>query len=47
MTDTPLIEQEMPKAYDPKTVEDKWYKFWLEKDYFKPVINPKRSLSRL
>jgi valyl-tRNA synthetase len=32
----------MPKAYDPKTVEDKWYKFWLEKDYFKPVINPKK-----
>ena len=43
MTDTPLIEQEMPKAYDPKTVEDKWYKFWLEKDYFKPVINPKKK----
>ncbi len=43
MTDTPLIEQEMPKAYDPKTVEDKWYKFWLEKQYFKPVINPKKK----
>jgi len=43
MTDTPLIEQEMPKAYDPKTVEGKWYKFWLEKDYFKPVINPKKK----
>jgi valyl-tRNA synthetase len=43
MTDMPLIEQEMPKAYDPKTVEDKWYKFWLEKDYFKPVINPKKK----
>ncbi len=43
MTDTPLIEQEMPKAYDPKTVEDKWYKFWLGKDYFKPVINPKKK----
>jgi valyl-tRNA synthetase len=43
MTDTPLIEQEMPKTYDPKTVEDKWYKFWLEKDYFKPVINAKKK----
>ena len=43
MTNTPLIEQEMPKAYDPKTVEDKWYKFWLEKDYFKPVVNPKKK----
>ncbi len=43
MTDAPLIEQEMPKAYDPKMVEDKWYKFWLEKDYFKPVINLKKK----
>jgi valyl-tRNA synthetase len=43
MTDAPLIEQEMPKAYDPKTVENKWYRFWLEKDYFKPVINPKKK----
>jgi valyl-tRNA synthetase len=43
MTDKPLIEQEMPKSYDPKTVEDKWYRFWLEKDYFKPVINPKKK----
>ena len=43
MTDTPLIEPEMPKAYDPKTVEDKWYKYWLEKDYFKPIINPKKK----
>jgi valyl-tRNA synthetase len=43
MTDTPLTESEMPKAYDPKTVEDKWYQYWLEKDYFKPVINPKKK----
>ncbi len=43
MTDTPLIQPEMPKAYDPKTVEDKWYKFWMEKDYFKPVIDPKKK----
>ena len=43
MSDTPLTEQEMPKAYDPKTVEDKWYKFWLEKEYFKPVIDPKKK----
>ena len=43
MTDAPLIEQEIPKAYDPKMVEDKWYKYWMEKDYFKPVINPKKK----
>ncbi|MDD5190549.1 MAG: valine--tRNA ligase [Dehalococcoidales bacterium] len=44
MTDTkPLIESEMPKAYDPKNVEDKWYHYWLEKDYFKPVIDKKKK----
>ena len=43
MTDKPLIEKEVHKSYDPKTVEDKWYKFWLEKDYFKPAINPKKK----
>jgi valyl-tRNA synthetase len=43
MTDTPLIDPGMPKAYDPKKVENKWYQFWLEKDYFKPVINPKKK----
>jgi len=26
--------QELPKAYDPKTVEEKWYTFWTEKNYF-------------
>lgn len=26
---------ELPKTYDPKTVEPKWYKHWLEKGFFK------------
>jgi len=43
MDDTSLIDSEMPKAYDPRKVEDKWYQFWLGKDYFKPVINPKKK----
>jgi valyl-tRNA synthetase len=25
---------ELPKTYDPKSVEQKWYGFWLEKNYF-------------
>jgi valyl-tRNA synthetase len=25
---------EVPKAYDPKTVEDKWYQFWLDQNCF-------------
>jgi valyl-tRNA synthetase len=36
-TKTPF---EMPKAYEPGKVEQKWYKFWMEKGYFKPEIIP-------
>jgi len=25
---------ELPKAYEPKDVEEKWYKFWLERGFF-------------
>lgn len=25
---------EIPKVYDPASVEDKWYSFWMEKNYF-------------
>jgi len=32
----------IPKAYDPKQVEAKWYQFWLEKGYFTPKVDPKR-----
>ncbi|MDP2920114.1 MAG: valine--tRNA ligase [Dehalococcoidia bacterium] len=39
MTDAPLIEPEMPKAYDPKKVEDKWYQFWLKKNYFRAEVD--------
>jgi len=34
---------EMPKAYEPAKVEQKWYQFWLEKGYFKPRIDPKKK----
>jgi valyl-tRNA synthetase len=43
MTDVPLIDQEIPKAYDPKKVEDKWYQFWLKNNYFRAEINPKKK----
>jgi len=39
MTDTPLIEPEMPKAYEPQKVEDKWYQFWLKNNYFRAEID--------
>ncbi len=28
---------EIPKTYDPSTVEDRWYKYWMEKEFFKSV----------
>ncbi|MDP6576602.1 MAG: valine--tRNA ligase, partial [Dehalococcoidales bacterium] len=40
MAQTPNIQSEMPKAYEPGKVEQKWYRFWLEKGYFKPKIDP-------
>jgi len=43
MTQNPDIEQEMPKAYEPKDVEQKWYKFWMEKGYFKCVKDPQKE----
>ena len=29
-----MSANELSKSYDPKTVEQKWYDFWLEKNYF-------------
>ncbi|MDD5094204.1 MAG: valine--tRNA ligase [Dehalococcoidia bacterium] len=34
---------EIPKAYDPKQIESKWYPFWMEKGYFSPKIDPKKK----
>src|SRR5450631_2317726 len=28
---------EIPKTYDPSTVEDRWYKYWMEKKFFKSI----------
>lgn len=29
--------QELPKTYDPKNVEDKWYRYWIEHGFFRSV----------
>ncbi len=34
--------KELPKAYDFRGIEEKWYRFWEEKGYFKPQLDPKR-----
>jgi valyl-tRNA synthetase len=41
MAETPKYE--MPKAYEPQKVEQKWYKFWLENGYFTPKIDPEKK----
>lgn len=38
-TDTNYI----PKVYDPKTVEDRWYEVWVEKGYFNADINREKK----
>jgi valyl-tRNA synthetase len=43
MAEATQMKSEMPKAYEPNKVERKWYKFWLEKGYFKPRIDPKKK----
>jgi valyl-tRNA synthetase len=40
---TEQIYPELPKAYDPHIVEQKWYRFWLDHGYFTPEIDFKRE----
>lgn len=34
---------EIPKAYDPSTVEDKWYSYWLKNKYFHSEVDKKKK----
>lgn len=34
---------EIPKAYDPSTAEDKWYKFWLEQKIFHSEVDKNKK----
>jgi valyl-tRNA synthetase len=43
MTEAAENQFSMPKAYEPGKVEQKWYRFWLEKGYFTPQIDPKKT----
>ena len=43
MTEALNAEYEMPRAYEPGKVEQKWYRFWLEKGYFKPKIDREKK----
>lgn len=41
------MKKELEKVYDPKQVEDKTYRFWMEKVISTQSQIPKRSLIRL
>ena len=43
MTQSAQTQNEMTKTYEPGKVEQKWYKFWLEKGYFTPKIDPEKK----
>ncbi|MCH5192474.1 MAG: valine--tRNA ligase [Oscillospiraceae bacterium] len=37
------MKKELPKLYEPKEVEDKIYKFWMDNDCFKAERDPKKT----
>ncbi|MFC1900216.1 valine--tRNA ligase [Chloroflexota bacterium] len=43
MAQTRDTGSEMPKAYESANTEQKWYKFWLEKDYFRAEIDHEKK----
>ncbi|MDZ4246775.1 MAG: class I tRNA ligase family protein, partial [Dehalococcoidia bacterium] len=43
MAEEASTKEEMPKAYEPGKTEQKWYRFWLDKGYFTPRIDPDKK----
>ena len=43
MTSQAHRHKDIPKAYDPRAVEERLYRFWEESGYFMPRIDPKRK----
>jgi valyl-tRNA synthetase len=43
MVEPDIVQDDMPKAYDPGTVEKRLYDFWMEKGYFTPVIDKNKK----
>ncbi|MBN2426457.1 MAG: valine--tRNA ligase [Calditrichaceae bacterium] len=37
------MTRDVPKTYDPKLVEDKWYQHWLDKKYFHAKVDPDKK----
>ena len=43
MTDNTSRETTLPTVYDPTSVEGKWYKFWLDRNYFHADVSDSRA----
>ncbi|RAP28881.1 valine--tRNA ligase [Brevibacillus laterosporus] len=37
------LDAQLPKNYDPKAAEAKWYPYWMEKEFFKAERDPKKA----
>ena len=37
---TDQLKPELPKAYEPREVERKWYQYWMDRGYFTPKVEP-------
>ncbi|MFN3407067.1 MAG: valine--tRNA ligase, partial [Caldimicrobium sp.] len=37
-----MNKKELPSSYDPKAVEDKWYRLWEDKKLFEPTLDPNK-----
>ncbi|SDC76209.1 MULTISPECIES: valine--tRNA ligase [unclassified Candidatus Frackibacter] len=38
-----MTQEKMATTYDPATVEDKWYEFWMENDYFEADVDQEKE----
>ncbi|MBM2831446.1 MAG: valS, partial [Dehalococcoidia bacterium] len=43
MSNDPALPQEMPPAFEPARVEDRWYRFWLAQGLFAPRPNQSKK----
>ena len=41
------MAKELSKVYDPQSVEDRLYAFWLEKNYFHADVDPKKPAATI
>ncbi len=40
---TPNVDNQLPKNYDPKAAETKWYPYWIQNDFFKAERDPDKQ----